>query len=317
MGSLDSEHLKLMIDVANLYYKEGMTQDQIAKRLHISRSMVSKQLVKGREMGLIEVVVHEDHIHVYQELEERFKHIFSLKHAIFVEVEEGKSQHQSVAEYAGKFLASRLANVKCVAVSGGRMMYEVAMYFVPSVSLEHLTFVPLVGGVSDEEWKMQANTVCEYFTRHTNGHSLPFHAPVVVDSREAKEIFMKQKFIHQVMNKARQAQIALVGIGTGERYLNIAQNYLPKKQCKKTMMKEEVKGDIIFNYYNKEGNLIDCPWNEQNMCLNLEELKQIPEVIAIACGVEKAESILIALKKKYINSLIITVPLAKQILKLI
>lgn len=317
MSYLDSEHLKLMINVANLYYKEGMTQDQIAKRFHISRSMVSKLMVKGREMGLIEVVIHEDHIHVYHELEERLKHIFSLKNVICAEVEEGKSQHQSVAEYAGKFLSSRLTNVKCVAVSGGRMMYEVAMHFVPSVSLEHLTFVPMVGGVSDEEWKMQANTVCEYFARHTNGRSLPFHAPVVVDSKEAKEVFMKQKFIRQVMNHARKAQIALVGIGTGERYLDIAENYLPKKQCKKSIMKEEVKGDIIFNYYDKDGELIDCPWNQQNMCLHLEDLKRIPEVIAFACGVEKAESVLIALKKKYINSLIIPVPLAKQILKLV
>lgn len=317
MSHLDSEHLKLMINVANQYYKEGMTQEQISKRLHISRSMVSKLLVKGREMGLIEVVIHEDHIHIYHELEERLKHIFSLKYVTCVEVEEGKSEYESVAEYVGKFLASKLTKVNTVTVSGGRMMYEVAMYFVPNVSLDHLTFVPMVGGVSDEEWKMQANTVCEYFARHTNGSSLLFHAPVVVDSKEAKEMLMRQRFIQQVIEKARKSQIALVGIGTGKRYLEIAENYLPEDQCKIRFMKEKIKGDIIFNYYDDKGNLIDCPWNEQNMCLSLEELKQIPEVIAIACGIEKAESILIAMKKKYINSLIITVPLAKQILKLI
>lgn len=317
MSHLDPEHLKLMINVANLYYKQGMTQDQIAKQYHISRSMVSKLLVKGREMGLIEVVIHEDHIHIYHELEERLKRIFSLKNVICVETEEGKSEHERVAEYVGKFLTSKFTKANTVTVSGGRMMYEVAMHFVPTVSLDHLTFVPMVGGVSDEEWKMQANTVCEYFARHTKGTGLSFHAPVVVDSKEAKEMLMRQRFIQQVIDKARESQIALVGIGTGKRYLKIAQNYLPEDQCKIKFMEEKIKGDLIFNYYDKEGKLIDCPWNEQNMCLSLEELRQIPEVIAIACGIEKAESILIAMKQKYINSLIVTVPLAKQILKLV
>ena len=52
------------------------------------------------------------------------------------------------------------------------------------------------------------------------------------------------------------------------------------------------------------------------MTLSLEDLQQIPEVIGTAYETEKAEAIYIAVRRKIISSLIVTAPLARQILKL-
>lgn len=163
---------------------------------------------------------------------------------------------------------------------------------------------------------IQANTVCEYFASHCGAAGLQLYAPIVVDSKEAKDIFMSQRFIEEVLQKAKQSDIAFVGIGTGSRYFEMTNLYLEKEQCMETETKDKVKGDLIYNFYDLQGRLLDCPWNCQNMTLSLEDLQQIPEVIGAAYETEKAEAIYIAVRRKIINSLIVTAPLARQILKL-
>ena len=39
MGS--TEEMKFLVDVAHLYYEKQLTQQQIARKLHVSRSLVS------------------------------------------------------------------------------------------------------------------------------------------------------------------------------------------------------------------------------------------------------------------------------------
>ena len=60
-------------------------------------------------------------------------------------------------------------------------------------------------------------------------------------------------------------------------------------------------GDISYNYFDKEGELIDCKWNRQLISLNIEEIKRIPEVIAVTEGTEKAASLYAALKHKIVD----------------
>ena len=119
MGS--TEEMKFLVDVAHLYYEKQLTQQQIARKLHVSRSLVSKVLVKARKSGVVEVVIHDDKIHAHKELEERMKRIFGLKEIICAEPMEGQTEEECTALQAGKYLARRLPNVKYAAVSGGRI----------------------------------------------------------------------------------------------------------------------------------------------------------------------------------------------------
>ena len=59
---------------------------------------------------------------------------------------------------------------------------------------------------------------------------------------------MSQRFIEEVLQKAKQSDIAFVGIGTGSRYFEMTNLYLKKEQCMETEMKDKVKGDLIYNF---------------------------------------------------------------------
>lgn len=46
---LSWEERRQLVKVASLYYIEGFTQEQIAKKIGVSRPIISKQLQKAKE----------------------------------------------------------------------------------------------------------------------------------------------------------------------------------------------------------------------------------------------------------------------------
>ena len=44
----------LIYNIAKYYYKDGLEQDEIARRIGISRSQVSRLLDKARRMGIVQ-----------------------------------------------------------------------------------------------------------------------------------------------------------------------------------------------------------------------------------------------------------------------
>ncbi|MDU7055472.1 MAG: MarR family transcriptional regulator, partial [Enterococcus hirae] len=64
-----------MVKVATLYYKEGLTQAQIAKKMGVSRSLISKWLIDARKAGFIEFFINSENIYAIEletELEKKF-----------------------------------------------------------------------------------------------------------------------------------------------------------------------------------------------------------------------------------------------------
>src|SRR5215471_9480737 len=50
----DTEHLNLLVNIARAYYEHGLTQEEIAQSLPISRSQVSRYLTEARELGIVQ-----------------------------------------------------------------------------------------------------------------------------------------------------------------------------------------------------------------------------------------------------------------------
>ncbi len=47
-----------LFQIAQMYYEQNLTQEEISKKVHISRSNISKMLKRARNVGIVEIVVH-------------------------------------------------------------------------------------------------------------------------------------------------------------------------------------------------------------------------------------------------------------------
>ena len=77
------ENVRLINNVLNLYYLEGLTQTDIAERLELSTPKVNRLLQQARELGYVSFVIRTPFQHLF-ELEARLKAVFGLKEAMVI-----------------------------------------------------------------------------------------------------------------------------------------------------------------------------------------------------------------------------------------
>lgn len=51
----NSDDIRLIVKIAQLYYEQDMTQAQIARELGIYRTTISRLLKRGREQGIVTI----------------------------------------------------------------------------------------------------------------------------------------------------------------------------------------------------------------------------------------------------------------------
>lgn len=309
----ESTDLKILANIARMYYEDGMTQNAIAKKINMSRSLVSKLLTKARDKGIVKITICDNLKNPFQEMENYLKKSFGLSSVLIIAGDQNNSRHEIALE-TGRYFTRRLADVTTVAVSAGRMLREIADSITVNKSYFHVTFVPMAGGLSEEYSKLEANSISEVLAIKCGAKNMRMHAPIMVDSADAKEVLQRQYFIRTVLDTARSADIALVGIGSTFRYAEVREAYLHGYDETDTLDRNIVKGDLSYNYFDKSGKLYDCKWNRLLMGLNLEDIRKIPEVICAVSEIEKAESIYIAAKYNLIDTLIINEAIAQRLL---
>lgn len=306
---------KLLIDIAHMYYDERATQETIAQRCNISRSLVSKYLNRARDLGIVEIIIHDEIVHPYRALEENAKKLFHLKEIICISTTSPNLLKKKLGIAAEKYLSRVINENSIVAVAAGTTVREVAKAFSSKMNLKTVTFVPMVGGLGVAHTEFQANVICDIFAKQAGANSVELHAPVVVDTIEAKKIFMEQKYIREGFELAKKADIALVGIGGQPVYSTMTQYYIEENE---NFIEEnkDIVGDICYNFITADGNLYDCVWNQRVLTISLDDLKKIPNVIAVAGGMDRIEAIYAAIVGQLIDVLVTDVGTLKRLLKM-
>ena len=74
---------ELLLRVAWFYYKDELTQDEIAKRLSVSRASVGRMLDRARKVGLVSINLNADHLNAF-EVSRQLRRTFGLAEALVV-----------------------------------------------------------------------------------------------------------------------------------------------------------------------------------------------------------------------------------------
>ena len=102
-----SQQLELLAEVCSLYYEQEMTQAEIADKLFISRSRVSRLITTAREEGVVSFNIRHFGERCY-EFEQMFKRKYHLDD-IFVLNSDGHDEVQTFLtshQFAGKHLSA-------------------------------------------------------------------------------------------------------------------------------------------------------------------------------------------------------------------
>lgn len=293
---------RLLVKIAHMYYEEGATQSEIANAIGVSRSLISKYLTKAREAGVVEIIIHEQDDHPFTGLESKVEKRYGLREVICVEANESDDSKARLGAAASNYLLRMIRNGQTIGISSGTTLYEVATAMTSSQYFPELQFIPLVGGMGDERVDIHANQIVAKLAEVLKAKCKLLHAPVLVDSKEAKEIIVNQSSIKSIFEAGAKSDIAMVGIGGTPAHSTMVKSYL--QQTNDVIEYENVAGDICYNFINEDGRAADNDWNDRVISMDLEHVKQIPLVIGVASGQEKIKAIQAALAADLVHVLI-------------
>jgi DNA-binding transcriptional regulator LsrR (DeoR family) len=299
-----------------MHYLDNLSQNEISSNLRISKSAVSRLLKEGRDKGIVTFHIkdYEDRL---SSLEEKLEQSFKLKEAVVVSDEEitsEESMKKKVAKAAAILLQRRIRENDTIAVSWGTTLVEVAKALNPPSHL-NIDIVPLLGGIDITGRDIHSNEIARQASEAFKGEYYVLNAPVFVSNLQIKEAFEKEKSIKAVIDKAKLADIAVVGIGSPKQSSTmIKRGYFSIKEFAK-LTDKGIVGDICTNFYDIRGNILNLSLHNKMIGLGLKELKHIPIVIGVACGEDKKEAILGALRGGYVNIIVTNKGVAEYLIE--
>jgi deoxyribonucleoside regulator len=318
VAMLDSgeERLARLAKMAFLYYKEGKNQSEIAEALGVARPMVSRQLKEAEELGIVKVNV--DYPFRSARLEALFKERYGLAEPRIhiIDPDDANSAKALIGLAAAKYLSRASLGVRRIGVSWGSTLFEMIRHLEP-VENPCLEVVQLIGATGHENNPSDGPLIAQGLAEKLDAKAYLLHAPLVVESELVRNALMNDRVILETLDRARDADIAFVGLGCLEREKNslFKAGYLSDEELDR-LRKAGAVGDTCAQFFDAEGRILDIDVNHRVIGLPLTELSKIPKVIAVSLGEEKARGILGALRGKRITGLITDQRTALRVLAL-
>jgi deoxyribonucleoside regulator len=305
---------ELLAYVASLYYRRGWDQARIARRLGLSRSMVSRLLSEARRKRIVQIHIQWP-VKTVPHLESQLLEAFSLQGARVLDAE--NSSYRELLGQLGKLAAlevlPHLRDGMTVAVTWGATLWEVVQA-LPSSSYPRLRIVQCLGALGGRQ-PCDTPAIVRKMAETLGAQGYYLHAPVMVEREGVAQRLLEERAIKEVLDLARNADLLLVGIGTTQAEASSLKRagYLSEEDLAELRRRGAV-GYLCARYLDLDGRPVSTPFDRRTIGLTLEDIRRIPCLIAVAGGTVKAPAILAALRSGLIDILITDKGAATEVL---
>jgi DNA-binding transcriptional regulator LsrR (DeoR family) len=306
--------IKLITKAARLYYFENLNQNEIAEKLNISRSKVSRCLTRARDKKIVEIKINSPD-EKFEELEGAMENKFNLKNCVVVPSSESfKETCRNISVVLSKMLDRLLKNGDYLGVGWGMTLKTVSSLIEPSRKI-NINIVPLIGGMGKSGIEVHTNSVASTLAEKYGGRSYAIHSPAVLDSEQARIILEKDSNITEIFNMTDRIDTAIVGMSDIGRDSTMIKSGNFSVEDFKNLQSLGVEGDVNLIFIDRKGNPVESEIDKRILKASPGKLKNIKNVIGLAFGSKKIEVIKAALKGKIISSLITDENTARSIVR--
>jgi DNA-binding transcriptional regulator LsrR (DeoR family) len=315
MASYDT--IRLINSILNLYYVEEMTQTEIAQRLGLSTAKVNRLLVQAREQGYVNITIRTPFQNLF-ELEDRLKAVFGLKDVIVIPslAESSSSPLNALGSAAADFLLAHLRDGDILAITPGTTVQAVVQA-IETTRPYKIEVVPVLGAIQGPI-ESDMNYLAMNLGDRLGAKAYQLHAPAFVDTPEHGEALRSMGPVKEILDIARRASIALVGIGTVDAEVSrfVQFTALSAEDLKRISEECGGVGEIGAYVYDIEGKPCAKAFADRVIGLTLAEIEKIPYRIGAAATAAKALPIYGALRGGYLHALVTDETAARGILAL-
>lgn len=286
--------------IAFYYYKMGLTQDEIAKKMSTSRPRINRILKKCLEMGIVRIDIDIEKQNV--ELEIKLESTLGLNEVIIAG--DKITAESSLSETTISTYLERVLNDNdIIGFSRGRALSHLVSSLKP-IHKNNLTVTQLVGGLNAGEVSISSDDIVRKASEILNAKPCYMYTPIILENPEIKKSLIKESFFTNVYNTMKSCTIAIVGIGNMSSHSAFDQRKHIHKSELEILQANNAVGEICTHYFDINGKIIKSGLEDRVLAISLDDYRNIPVRIGIAYGNEKLSPILGAVRGGLINVLI-------------
>lgn len=294
------------------YYVEGLTQERISEELGIGRIKVHRILSAAREEGIVQFRIRDSIVECVV-LEQKLKERFGLKDVVVTPAPaESRNAPMMIGHAAATYLADHINPDDVVALGWGRTL-KFAIDQLPRRSVSRTMVVSLLGGLTRAQ--PMNPTECAWELAEKIGaecYLLP--VPAYADRPDQQAMFMSQRSVQDSIFRAKRANIAVISVGSLSPESPIANYGFIKASELEELEAAGAVGDLLCQFLDANGRVIDHDVNRRACAFPVQELRDVPNVILVSGGREKAASILAVLRGVTVSALVTDEEAAKALL---
>ncbi|MFZ1469192.1 MAG: sugar-binding transcriptional regulator [Paracoccaceae bacterium] len=298
-----------------LYYIGGMTQEQIAIELGISRQRAQRLVSRAVADGLIHVRLNHP-IGRCLDLEEALRDRFGLLRCR-VAPSAGADAAHAIAPAAAAELERylRQSDPLVIAFGTGRALRAMVEQLTPAkgITPQH-RIVSLLGNIAPDG----SATLYDVISRIAEKLAAPYYpmpVPVISDTPEERDFFMRLRPVQTVYQMAKKADVTFVGVGQMGPDAPLALDGFVSAEVLAELQAAGADGEIASWVFDAKGRYIDTPRNALVGGVRVDPGRAQP-VIAVAAGPSKVRALHAALLGKIVNGLVTDETTATAILAL-
>lgn len=310
-GTRGPAHLVLSASIARRYYLDGRSKVEIAQEFALSRFKVARLLEDARSSGLVRIEIgHPGAVDV--DLSGRLMSALGLRHCVVTDTPD--DHPESLREHLGAAAADLLTEIvtadDVLGLSWARSVSAMASALrgLAAVPVIQLTGALARPGVDDSSIEVVRDVA-----RVAGGPAYFFYAPMAVSDAATARALRRQPEVAQAFSRIGSVTKAVAGVGAWlpeQSTLYDATGESERRDLAGQGVCAEISGVLV----DAHGTPVPSALTERMIGITADQMRAVPEVIAIVYGMAKVEAVLAAVRGGMVDSLVTHSTLAEALI---
>jgi len=311
-ASLPTEFEDAVIWAAWLYYADGLTQNDIAKRLNVARATVVNYLREARDRGIVSIQISPE-AQGRTTIARRLVQAFGLEGANVIPSDSERSLTARLGNAGARLLAERVSQDDVIGVAWGRTVLAVAEQITLVRAVSGLTVVQ-VSGSSTGSSDFSPELCTSVLSSRIHARCINLLAPAVLSSQALRDTLLAEPVLRRQFALIRASNHILFGVGDVAEGSTVRVSGIADKSEIDAYVAQGAVGVIIGRFIDADGNATTGELDSRMVGISLSELRQMPSRICVAGGAQKIDAMLATLKGGYATHLVTDINTAEALL---
>jgi DNA-binding transcriptional regulator LsrR (DeoR family) len=289
--------------VARRFHLAGRTKVQIGEELGISRFKVARILDSALAQGLVrvEIDVGEE---LAADLSDELRAAYGLRRAVVMEGsgdgETPARTRQRLAGLAADLVVELVTPGEILGLAWARTINEMVDALR---DLAPCTVVQLCGVYSRLNRRDDSAETVRRAAARSEGEAFPIYAPLVLPDASTARALRHQPGISDAFERFDRITTAVVAVGAWRPTESTVYDVLPDAESA-ALARTGVQGELAGHLFDADGRTLNTGLSHHVLSISAEQLRAIPEVIALAAGRVRAEAIDAVLRSGLVTTLV-------------